>query len=120
MTKTRSNMARYGGSLAIVLGVHVVAVLLTLNWSVPQAIELPPAAMMVELAPLPEPAPPPPPKAAPQPPAPVEEPPLPKLAEAPKPKIAIPKPPKPKAKPQPPKPEKSLSRLRKRHPPSKR
>ena len=104
MTKPRSNMARYAGSLAIVLGVHVVAVLLTLNWSVPQAIELPPAAMMVELAPLPEPAPPPPPKAAPQPP--VEEPPLPKLVEAPKPKIAIPKPPKPKAKPQPPKPEK--------------
>jgi protein TonB len=96
-------MARYGGSLAIVLGVHVVAVLLTLNWSVPQAIELPPAAMMVELAPLPEPAPPPPPKAAPQPPAPVEEPPLPKLAEAPKPKIAIPKPPKPEKKPEPPK-----------------
>jgi len=106
MTKTRSNMARYGGSLAIVLGVHVVAVLLTLNWSVPQAIELPPAAMMVELAPLPEPAPPPPPKAAPKPPAPVEEPPLPKVAEAPKPKIAIAKPPKPKPKPQPPKPEK--------------
>lgn len=106
MTKTRSNMARYGTSLAIVLGVHVVAVVLTLNWSVPQAIELPPAAMMVELAPLPEPAPPPPPKAAPKPPAEVEEPPLPKLVEAPKPKIAIPKPPKPKAKPQPPKPEK--------------
>ena len=106
MTKTRSNVARYGGSLAIVLGVHVVAVLLTMNWSVPQAIELPPAAMMVELAPLPEPAPPPPPKAAPQPPAPVEEPPLPKLVEAPKPKIAIAKPPKPKPKPQPPKPEK--------------
>lgn len=38
MTKPRSNVARYGGSLAIVLGVHVVAVLLTLNWSVPQAI----------------------------------------------------------------------------------
>ena len=106
MTKTRSNVARYGGSLAIVLGVHVVAVLLTLNWSVPQAIELPPAAMMVELAPLPEPAPPPPPKAAPQPPAPVEEPPLPKVAEAPKPKIAVAKPVKPKPKPQPPKPEK--------------
>ncbi|MEN5237851.1 TonB family protein [Pseudomonas sichuanensis] len=108
MTKTRSNMARYGIGLAIVLAVHVVAVVLTLNWSVPQAIELPPAAMMVELAPLPEPAPPPPPKAAPKPPTPVEEPPLPKLAEAPKPKIAIPKPPKPKAKPQPPKPEKKL------------
>lgn len=105
MTKPRSNVARYAVSLAIVLGVHVVAVLLTLNWSVPQAIELPPAAMMVELAPLPEPAPPPPPKAAPQPPAPVEEPPLPKVAEAPKPKIAVAKPVKPKPKPQPPKPE---------------
>lgn len=106
MTKPRSNVARYAVSLAIVLGVHVVAVLLTLNWSVPQAIELPPAAMMVELAPLPEPAPPPPPKAAPQPPAPVEEPPLPKVAEAPKPKIAVAKPVKPKPKPQPPKPAK--------------
>ncbi|MHC6228076.1 energy transducer TonB [Pseudomonas sp. X10] len=107
MTKTRHNLARYSGSLAIVLGIHAVAVLLTLNWSVPQAVELPPAAMMVELAPLPEPAPPPPPKVVtPQPPAPVEEPELPKLVEAPKPKIAIPKPPKPKAKPQPPKPEK--------------
>lgn len=60
MTKTRHNLARYSGSLALVLGVHAVAVLLTLNWSVPQVIELPPAAMMVELAPLPEPAPPPP------------------------------------------------------------
>ncbi|HDS1736457.1 MULTISPECIES: energy transducer TonB [Pseudomonas] len=106
MTKTRHNLARYSGSLAIVLALHVIAVLLTLNWSVPQAIELPPAAMMVEMAPLPEPAPPPPPKAAPKPPVEVEEPPMPKLVEAPKPKIAIPKPPKPKAKPQPPKPEK--------------
>ncbi|MBA1204026.1 energy transducer TonB [Pseudomonas capeferrum] len=107
MTKTRHNLARYGGSLAMVLGIHAIAVLLIFDRSVPQAIELPPAAMMVELAPLPEPAPPPPPpKVVPQPPAPVEEPPLPKLVEAPKPKIAIPKPPKPKAKPQPPKPEK--------------
>lgn len=106
MTRLRRTLARYAGSLGIVLGVHAVAVLLVLDWSVPQAIELPPAAMMVELAPLPEPTPPPPPKVVPQPPAPVEEPPLPKLAEAPKPKIAIPKPPKPKAKPQPPKPEK--------------
>lgn len=120
MTTTRSNLARYGVSLAIVLGVHVLAVLLTLNWSVPQAVELPPAAMMVELAPLPAPAPPPPPKAAPQPPAPVEEPPLPKLVEAPKPKIAIAKPPKPKAKPQPPKPEKNLSCRRICHRPRNR
>jgi protein TonB len=107
MTKSRHILARYSGSLAIVLGLHVVAVLLALNWSVPQAVELPPAAMMVELAPLPEPAPPPPPKVVtPQPPAPVEEPPLPKLVEAPKPKIAVAKPVKPKPKPQPPKPEK--------------
>lgn len=108
MIKTRHKLVRYSSSLAIVLGIHAVAVLLTLNWSVPQAIELPPAAMMIEMAPMPEPAPPPPPKVVtpPQPPAPVEEPPLPKLAEAPKPKIAIAKPVKPKAKPQPPKPEK--------------
>lgn len=109
MTNTRHKLARYGVSLAIVLAVHAVAVVLMLNWSVPQAIELPPAAMMIEMAPMPEPAQPPPPKvvAPPQPPTPVEEPPLPKVAEAPKPKIAIPKPPpKPKAKPQPPKPEK--------------
>ncbi|MDZ5603077.1 energy transducer TonB [Pseudomonas sp. RP23018S] len=102
MTKTRQTLARYGGSLALVLGLHAAAVLLMLDWSVPQAVELPPEAMVVELAPLPEPAPPPPPKAVPPPPAPVEEPPLPKLAEAPKPKIAVAKP-KPKPKPQPPK-----------------
>lgn len=108
MIKTRHKLTRYGGSLAIVLAVHAVAVLLMLNWSVPQPIELPPAAMMVAMAPMPEPAPPPPPKVVtpPQPPAPVEAPPMPKLAEAPKPKIAVPKPDKPKAKPQPPKPEK--------------
>ncbi|WP_312934552.1 TonB family protein [Pseudomonas sp.] len=102
MTKTRQTLARYGGSLALVLGLHAAAVLLMLDWSVPQVVELPPEAMVVELAPLPEPAPPPPPKAVPPPPAPVEEPPLPKLAEAPKPKIAVAKP-KPKPKPQPPK-----------------
>lgn len=108
MTKKRHNLARYSGSLALVLGLHAAAVLLAMNWTKPQVVELPPAAMMVQMAPLPEPAPPPPPKAAPQPPTPVEEPPLPKVAEAPKPKIAIPKPPKPqpKPKPQPPKPEK--------------
>lgn len=105
MTKTRSNLARYGGALVLVLAVHVLAVVLTLKWSVPQAVELPPAAMMVEMAPLPEPPPPPPPPKVVQPPVPVEEPPLPKLAEAPKPKIAVAKP-KPKPKPQPPKPEK--------------
>ncbi|PWB30316.1 energy transducer TonB [Pseudomonas sp. SDI] len=108
MITTRHKLTRYGGSLAMVLVVHAIAIVLTLNWSVPQAIELPPAAMMIEMAPMPEPAPPPPPKVVtpPQPPAEVEAPPLPKVAEAPKPKIAIAKPVKPKAKPQPPKPEK--------------
>ncbi|MDG9886130.1 energy transducer TonB [Pseudomonas putida CSV86] len=107
MIETRYKLGRYGGSLLIVLAVHAVAIALTLNWSKPEAIELPPAAMMIAMPPMPEPAPPPPPKVVtpPQPPAPVEEPPLPKLVEAPKPKIAIPKPAKPKAKPQPPKPE---------------
>ncbi|MDE1168674.1 MAG: TonB family protein [Pseudomonas sp.] len=108
MITTRQKLTRYGASLAVVLGIHAVAIVLALNWSRPQPMELPPAAMVVEMAPLPEPAPPPPPKVVqpPQPPAPVEEPPLPKLVEAPKPTIAVPKPVKPKAKPQPPKPEK--------------
>ncbi len=107
MTKPWHSLARYGVSVVLVLAVHVIAIVLALNWSAPEAIELPPAAMMIEMAPMPVPAPPPPPKVTPppQPPAPVEEPPLPKLVEAPKPKIAIPKPAKPKAKPQPPKPE---------------
>lgn len=101
-------MTRYGGALAIVLGVHAIAIIVALKWPAPQPIELPPQAMMVEMAPLPEPAPPPPPKVItpPQPPTPIEEPPLPKLAEAPKPTISVPKPPKPKPKPTPPKPEK--------------
>lgn len=108
MITTRQRMTRYGGALAIVLGVHAIAIIVALKWPAPQPIELPPQAMMVEMAPLPEPAPPPPPKVItpPQPPTPIEEPPLPKLAEAPKPTISVPKPPKPKPKPTPPKPEK--------------
>ena len=101
-------MTRYGVSLAAVLGIHAVAVILALQWSTPRAIELPPQAMMIDLAPLPAPPPPAPPKVVtpPQPPTPVEELPIPKLAEAPKPKISVPKPVKPKQKPQQPKPEK--------------
>lgn len=111
MITTRQKMTRYGGSLAVVLGIHAVAIYAALHWPAPAPIELPPQAMMVEIAPMPVPEPPPPPKVItpPQPPEPVEEVPLPKLAEAPKPEIAIPKPPpkpKPKPKPQPPKPEK--------------
>ncbi|WP_397450621.1 TonB family protein [Pseudomonas sp. NA-150] len=108
MITSRQKLTRYSGSLLLVLAVHAAAILVALRWSAPQIIELPPLAMMVELAPLPEPAPPPPPRVvqAPPPPAPVEEMPLPKLVEAPKPVIAIPKPEKPKVKPQPPQPEK--------------
>ncbi len=110
MITTRQKLTRYGGSLAVVLGIHALAIALALNWHAAPPPELPPQAMMVELAPVPEAAPPPPPKVVtpPTPPTPVEELPLPKLAEAPKPTIAIPKQEKvkPKPKPQPPKPEK--------------
>ncbi|MHC8405086.1 MULTISPECIES: energy transducer TonB family protein [unclassified Pseudomonas] len=107
MITTRQKLTRYSGSLAVVLGVHALAIALALNWSSQPPIELPPQAMMVELAPVPAPPPPAPPKVItpPQPPTPVEELPMPKLAEAPKAEIAVPKPkPKPKPKPQPPKP----------------
>ncbi|AVX91956.1 TonB family protein [Pseudomonas sp. VE 196-7] len=107
MITTRHKLTRYSGSLAVVLGVHALAIALALNWTARPPIELPPQAMMVELAPVPTQPPPAPPKVVtpPQPPAPVEELPIPKLAEAPKAEIAVPKPkPKPKPKPQPPKP----------------
>ena len=96
MIETRDTLLRYSGGLLLVLAVHALAIWIALNWSRTEAIELPPAAMMIAMPPMPEPAPPPPPQVVtpPQPPAPVEEPPLPKLVEAPK----------PKAKPQPPKP----------------
>ncbi|WP_297836102.1 energy transducer TonB [Pseudomonas sp.] len=108
MMTLRQKLTRYSGSLLLVLAVHAVAIIIALRWSAPQVVELPPAAMMVELAPMPAPAPTPaPPKVVqpPQPPAPVEELPLPALAEAAKPEIAIPKPVKPKVKPKPPKPQ---------------
>nr|WP_279158326.1 energy transducer TonB [Pseudomonas corrugata] len=107
MINTRQKLTRYGASLAVVLGVHALAIALALNWTSRPPIELPPQAMMVELAPLPAPPPPAPPKVVtpPRPPEPVEELPLPKVAEAPKPEISVPKPVKPKPKPQPPKPK---------------
>ncbi len=106
MITTRHKLTRYGASLAVVLGVHAVAIAIALHWSAPRTVQLPPAAMVIDLAPMPAPPPPAPPKVVtpPQPPAPVEELPLPKLAEAPKPTIQVPKPVKPKPKPQPPKP----------------
>ena len=110
MINTRQKLTRYSGSLLLVLAVHAVAILIALRWPSSQPIELPPAAMMIELAPVPEPAPPPPPKVVqpPQPPAPEEQLPTPPIAEAPKPEIVIPKPVKPKPKPQPPKPVKKV------------
>jgi protein TonB len=118
MITTRQKLTRYGASLAVVLGAHAVAILLALNWSSSPPVELPPLAMMVELAPVPAPPPPAPPKVVtlPQPPAPAEELPLPKLAEAPKPTISVPKPVKPKPKPQPPKPVEKKPELPKEKP----
>lgn len=98
--KKSSRTLSWGGSLILVAGLHVGLFIWALYWQ-PQAkpIELPPAAMLIELEPLaaPKPAPAPPP--VPQ----VEPEPQPKLVEAPKPKLAI-APPKPKPKPRPPKP----------------
>lgn len=103
MTQGKRKLSQWGASLIVVLGLHVGIGLWALYWR-PQALpmQLPPAAMIIELepvaAPAPAPAPPPPPQVQPEP----EPEPLPKLVEAPKPKIAIA--PKPKPKPQPPKP----------------
>ncbi|MFP3520801.1 energy transducer TonB, partial [Pseudomonas sp. SIMBA_077] len=62
MITTRQRLTRYSGSLAVVLGVHGLAILLALNWSKPQPMPIPPQAMVVELAPAPVPPPPAPPK----------------------------------------------------------
>lgn len=56
MITTRHKLTRYSGSLAVVLGVHALAIALALNWTARPPIELPPQAMMVELAPVPAPA----------------------------------------------------------------
>lgn len=92
-------------SLVLVLGLHVGLALWSLYWR-PQMnkIEMPPQAMMVELAPLPA-APAPVPPAPPEPVQPPEPEPQPKIVEAPKPKLELPPPPKPKPKPKPPKPK---------------
>ncbi|MBV2131908.1 energy transducer TonB [Pseudomonas sp. MAP12] len=98
MSLARS-LPRWASSLLLVLGLHVGVALWSLDWQ-PQAtpLELPPPAMLIELAPAP-------PAAAPPPPEPVrapEPPPQPKLIEAPKPRLSLPPPPKPR--PHPPKP----------------
>lgn len=102
MSGSLRKLPLWGVSLIIVLALHLGLFLWALYWR-PAAIplELPPAAMLIELEPLaaaPKPAPPPPPQVQPQ-----EPEPQPKLVEAPKPKLAI-APPKPKPKPRPPQP----------------
>ena len=41
MITTRQRLTRYSGSLAVVLGVHGLAILLALNWSKPQPMPIP-------------------------------------------------------------------------------
>lgn len=105
----------WSASLVLVLGLHIGLALWSLYWrpEVPE-VELPPQAMMLELAPLPAAAEPvkaaaPPPVRPPEPVKPPEPEPPPKVVEAPEPKLALPPPPKPKPKPKPeppkPKPE---------------
>ena len=42
MITTRHKLTRYSGSLAVVLGVHALAIALALNWTARPPIELPP------------------------------------------------------------------------------
>jgi periplasmic protein TonB len=112
--RDRSGLRRWGGSLFIILALHVAAGLYLLSRQVPLSVSgPPPAAVTVDLAPLPAPAPP-----RPAPPEPVTEPqPLPRVkphpppepvvplpevepSPAPKPAVVLPKPP-PKVKPRP-------------------
>ena len=91
-------------SILVVLGVHAGLFDWALFWRVEAPpVLLPPAAMMIELAPpaapRPAPAPPAPPQVQPEP-----EPER-RIVEAPRPRIEIPKPkPRPRPRPQPPKP----------------
>ncbi|TLG91803.1 energy transducer TonB, partial [Pseudomonas edaphica] len=50
MITTRHKLTRYGTSLAVVLGVHAVAIIIALQWSAPHPVTLPPAAMVIDLA----------------------------------------------------------------------
>lgn len=107
-------LAQWGTSLLLALGLHTLLILAALFWPIPVAPPpLPMAAMVLELAPMPEmpsqPEVPPGPQqemSTPTPPPPVEPKPLPKLAEAPKPKISVPpKREEPKPVPKPPEPQ---------------
>lgn len=101
MTQSR-RIPVWATALLIAAGLHVGLYLVArLNPKV-EPMQMPPAAMMIELEPLVAPVEPPPPP--PQPVVEPDEPELPKVVEAPKPKIAIVKP-KPKPKPKPPQPK---------------
>lgn len=93
MRRNPSQLPRLTLSLLLVLGVHIGFGVLALNWRVEAApVELPPAATLIELAPLPAVAPPPAPAAR------VEPISTPEPVVAPKPKLVLEKP-KPKPKP---------------------
>lgn len=106
MSPTPAKLSRWSVSAIVVLVIHAGLFYWAFFWQpVMNVPELPPAAMVIELAPLPpaapKPAPPPPPEVRPE-----EPEPMPKLVEAPKPTITITKPkPKPKPQPKPPKPK---------------
>lgn len=110
MTSSVRKLVLWSLSILLVLGFHLGIFFWSLFWRAETLpVELPPAAMIIELAPVPavaKPTPPPPPQ--------VVEPepePEPKVVEAPKPRLEIAKPkPKPKPRPErprplPPKPE---------------
>jgi protein TonB len=118
-TRDRAAAARWVGSLFLVLALHAAAVVYLLSHHIPiDAAGSPPAAVMIDLAPLPAPTPPAPappipmpePAAKPQPQPLVEPPPLPPAPDiplpevapspAPKPAVVLPKPP-PKLRPRP-------------------
>jgi protein TonB len=108
----RAEYARWGGSLLLVLLLHAGAALYLLSRQIPlEAGGPPPAALMIELAPLPAPLPP-----QPAPPEPVVQPqplpqvepappppeiPLPQVEPSPAPKPAVALPPKPPPRPKP-------------------
>ncbi|MDP3846948.1 MAG: energy transducer TonB [Pseudomonas sp.] len=95
MSRSATHLPRLTISLLLVLGVHIGLGILALNWQVKAvAVELPPAAILIELPPQPAVAPPPAPAVIQQPT------PEPEVVVAPKPKLVLEKP-KPKPKPKP-------------------
>ncbi|WP_448205994.1 energy transducer TonB [Azospirillum sp. sgz302134] len=114
---SRLSLIRWGGSLLLVLGAHAGVAAGMLAWRIPmeEASAPPPAAVMLDLAPLPKPEPAPAPTPAPEPPPPLESmlpepesPPEPIVEPEPLPEpppvkaeVALPEPPKPAPKPKP-------------------